>query len=127
MPNPNKAEVSVCLYDKQYILRYDMNALAEVEELYEQPLPQFLSTLKDGISVTIIRQLLFFGLQVEHADEFPDVKSAGRGMKSISEYTGAVSRALTLAMTGKESNEKDENSVDPLPKKTGESGTGGLY
>jgi hypothetical protein len=104
-----------------------MNALAEVEELYEQPLPQFLSTLKDGISVTIIRQLLFFGLQVEHADEFPDVKSAGRGMKSISEYTGAVSRALTLAMTGKESNEKDENSVDPLPKKTGESGTGGLY
>jgi hypothetical protein len=124
--NAKKAEVPIKLEGKEYRLRFDFNALAEMEDEFKEPVHVFLAGLtgNKSVGVKMIRQFIFHGLQANHSDEFVDVESVGAvlDLGSIKEYADAMSRALSLALTGSEPGENKKNGkvrgADPLPEKT---------
>jgi len=63
MPNPHRGEVAIPGTD--YVLRYDINALCEVEEAAGENIPALLAGMEDGTppSFRQMRLLLWGGLR----------------------------------------------------------------
>jgi hypothetical protein len=117
--NPKRAEVPITLDGQVYALRFDMNALAELEEDVGKPIHVFIADFAGQFGISMLRKLLFHGLKAKNP-EFVDVRSVGAKMdpEGMGEYGTAVGRALSLAIGGKEPAAEKEDSPkgeDPTP------------
>jgi len=118
MPNPKKAQVPITLSGETYLLRFDMNAVAELEATLGKPVHKIFGNLADDVGVNLMRTLLFHGL---HAKQ-PNLTVSDVGdlmqFEEMGSYGEAIGRAISLAVTGKEPVvNKEAEDEDPLPPK----------
>lgn len=116
-----KGEKKFQIGEKTYTLRFDMNAIAELEEASGMTMPQIAATLQDEtkIGVRLIRAILWAGLQRYHKEEVKTLEDAGELLSeadSIQELSQALGEAFAAAF---------QKEVERVQKKRAKSsGTG---
>lgn len=92
-----RGEAAVTVDGKRWVIVFDMNAWADLEELVDMKPNAFLKRLHDEQRTGDFRALLFVGLQEHHAAEILSVRDAGRLLdeEAIGE---AIGKALEKAL-----------------------------
>lgn len=103
--------------DKPRKLRYDMNALCELEDVFDKPIMEVLAEIETGMSIKLVRAVLWAGLI--HEDEELTQRQVGTmiDMSNIMEVQEKLTEAISTSMSGK-------NAKGPETKKVNQSGTG---
>ncbi len=104
--------------DKPRKLRYDLNALCELEDRFDKPIMEILSGIGEKMSIKLVRTLVWAGLI--HEDEELTEKQVGTmvDMSNIMEVQEKLTEALSTSFSGK-------NPKGPVTKKKeNQSGTG---
>lgn len=103
MANPHKGEVALDIDGETYTISLSLNAMCELEDMFERPLLAVLSEMEamqhdpKQLRVTVLRQLTWGALQDHHPDI--DLKQAGllAGRAGLPRMLGAVMEAVRLA------------------------------
>jgi hypothetical protein len=111
MANKHRGEVPFQLGDLDLVLKFDTNAIAELETALDDHFTSIMSSLQEGdVSIRFIRAAIFAGLQHD--------KRYSRGMtlskvgklitfENLAELTGVIAKAILL-MQGADPNKIDE-------------------
>lgn len=115
MANKFKGEVKVTAGEQEYTLRFDMNALVELEDATGMPVPKLALSFGDPeqMSYKLLRSMFWAGLLHHHPDV--TVEEAGRIMSEIDllEVIEKISEAFAAAFN------VDEKKAKALEKKLG--------
>jgi len=126
--NPKKAEVQVSFGGDPYLLCFDMNAIAELEAALGKPVHKIFGNLAEEIGVSLMRRLLFHGLQKKHPNLTLTDIGEKMSFEEMGSYGEAIGRAISLSVSGKEPGERkmeeSEKSDPPLPVESETVGTG---
>jgi len=93
-----KKSVEITIEDDTYFLRYDLNALVELEEAYEniEEALNFEENPKGAIGK--LRKVLYVGLKANH----PDISERDVGalftVENLPEFQEAIAKAMDAAM-----------------------------
>lgn len=111
MSNPHKGEVSFRAGDKDYTLRFSVDALAELETALDRNINSIASEIQDptNFSVKTLRTIFWAGLQDRHRMSFDDARDVLRAL-SMAQAVELVSKAFTLAFP-----EAEEPANPPQP------------
>ena len=129
MANKQKGEVPITLGDLDLVLKFDTNAIAELETALDSDYVSIMGALSDEkVSMRFVRAALFAGLQ--HDRRYArglSLKKIGKfiTMENFSELLGSVIRALLL-MQGVDPDAIDEmlgGDVESDPTKVIEAST----
>lgn len=117
MANPIKGEKKLTTADKEYILFFDYNALAEIEDLTQETIPQVMQRLQDPnqVGVKFMRLLAWAGLQAHHEEEGLTIKDVGRILReagTMSDVFRTIIEAFT-ACFAQEVEEAKKKGIDP--------------
>ena len=95
MANVHRGEVRLEIGGRDRVLRFDMNALAELEDRLKMPLSLIFN--ENNVGVRTIRECLFVGLR--HRDRKLTPKDVGDWMEfdRMTEYGEVIGQALALA------------------------------
>jgi hypothetical protein len=96
MANKAKGERKLTIGNTEYTLFYDMNALAELEDVTGMTIPEVGNLMADAskISIKFMRAFLYAGLQFYHSDEIQTVKDAGRLMTQADDLNDVFATAV---------------------------------
>ncbi len=110
MANPHRGQVDIEIGGRTRTLRYDMNALAELESGLGKPIGAIFA--EDNVGINVLRQALYVGLR--HSDRRLTPGKVGGMMdpKRLEHYAEKLAEALNLAMGVEE-----ESDTDPLVPK----------
>lgn len=108
----NKA-VTINLDGKDRTLIYDLNAFADLEEVYGD-LNSMLTALQSG-SIKAVRKFLYVGFL--HDDENITEREVGKmfDMSNIEEVTKKLEEAMTKALPPVEEKEDEQDPNEPSP------------
>lgn len=113
MANPHRGEVGIEIGGKERILKYDMNAIAEMEE----HLGASVMSIFDGggnVGLRQIRALLYFGMK--GGDQSLTLKKVGEmcEMPKLGYYTEKILEAITLFFGPSEGQaDESKNQAEP--------------
>ena len=115
-----KHGIEITLNDnKKRTLRYDFNALCDLESEYgSRTLERVFTVLQSGVGFGDIRILLWAGLR--HEDEGLTIRKVGETLDSmkIVEYANLVSEAFMLAFPQEDKEKNAEGSKPTANQKT---------
>ena len=113
--NPHKGKVKITLAQTDYELRYDMNALCELEEKLGKPVHEIFNEAGSNVGIHFLRETIFIGLRCAGGKNFANSLEVGRVMKfdEIEKYTVAMAEALAVATGGPE-NPTEDGAINPV-------------
>jgi len=106
MANRHKGEVPILIGGKQLVLRFDANALVELEDQTGLTLSKLgqLASSEDGIAqafgIKFIRGALYSGLKASREGLTIDQVGDWMDLSQLSEYTMKIADALNLSLGG---------------------------
>lgn len=99
MANPNRGVVEIDIEERSYKLSFSVNALCELEDKLDRPVPEIAASLEDParVRMSTVRALVWAGLRDHHEDT--TIEQAGdlvtaAGIPAVME---AIGRAFALA------------------------------
>ncbi|MCY8048446.1 gene transfer agent family protein [Bacillus haynesii] len=92
MANKQRGESKVTLGDKEYSLRYDLNALVELEDRMGVPLSE-MGEMK--ITIRTVRSMLWAGVLHENPDVTEEELGKYVDMENLEDIQGAISEAFS--------------------------------
>lgn len=99
MANPNRGEVSLPVGGTDYKLSFSVNALCELEELFDQPVAELAALMNDSAKVrmSVARAMVWAALRDHH--EAVTLKEAGAiaTEAGLTATMAAVGKAFSLA------------------------------
>lgn len=111
MANEKRAQVEIELGDKTYVLRYDMNTIARLDQALGEPISKLAKEERFGVHS--LRQCIFEGIRDRNRKlKIGDVGGMMEGPQ-LGYYSEQVAEAIGLAM-GIDSDE-DEEGEDSDP------------
>lgn len=113
MANPHRGQVTVRLGDVSWVLRFDMNSIAELEENLGVGFAGIFD--KDRIGIRVIRECLYCGVKAQHKKVTREAVGKLMQFEDFEYYTTCIMRALELATGQKFLVEDEEVQPDPLP------------
>ena len=121
MANPHKGEVAFEAGDATYTLRFSIDALCSLEEITGKGIIALSNELSDAdrLSVTLLRQVLWAGLQEHHKGM--DLKAAG---ELIAAGGGVVAMVGIIARAFEATFPETEAGGAARPPIAGQNGTG---
>ena len=112
-----KKSVEITVDEEIYFLRYDLNALVELEEAYENIEEAFNFEENPKGAIGKLRKVLFAGLQANHPDITEKEVGGMFTVENLSDFQDAIGKAMDIAMP-KEVEAKNSNQPkDHQPKK----------
>lgn len=115
MANPYKGEHIVKMNDKDYVLKYDLNSLAELQERLGVESFEGILEAFQKMEFKTVRMLLWAGILHNHVDEYerPTVteREVGSWNINLMDVAETIGKALTKAMG------VDEQALEELEKK----------
>ncbi len=109
MANPYRGQVEIEIGGRTRALRYDMNALAELEKSLDKPISKIFD--EDNVGINVLRQALFVGLKYSDRRLTPGAIGGMMDPKRLEYYAERMAEALNIAMGVDE-----EADTDPLPE-----------
>jgi len=104
--------------DKPRRLRYDLNALCELEDRFNKPIMELLKDVGQNMSIKLVRTLVWAGLIHEDKDLTEAQVGEMIDLSNIIEVQEKLTEALSTSFSGK-------NPKGPVTKKKeNQSGTG---
>lgn len=92
MANGVKGEVGFAVDGANYVLRFGVNTLIELEDDLGQEVDEIIAVIKSGPGLKVWRKLFWFGLHERH----PDVTEAAAG--ALMDDCGGVNAASALVV-----------------------------
>lgn len=92
MANKERGEAKVVLGDSEYTLRYDLNALVELEDKMGVPLSE-MGEMK--ITIRNVRSMLWAGILHENAEITEKEIGSHVDMENMEEVQSAISKAFS--------------------------------
>jgi hypothetical protein len=120
--NPHRGEVDVELDGRHLTLRYDFNALAELEKLLDMPVQAMFSEGNAGVRV--IRAALYVGIKQQWANRRPRLSESRigiwmrrgpdgiEGADLIAYYGEKVAEAITGALGVADADDEERESAE---------------
>lgn len=131
MGNSLRGEVGFEAGGNAYTLRFGVNTLIALEEATDQTVDDIIGALKAGPKLKLWRQMFWFGLQENHADQVSE-EEAGNLMDALgfAKATNLVGEAFGKAFPSAEPADPQKPAAEageaPTPRKAkpGVNGTG---
>jgi len=112
-----KKSVEITVDEEIFYLRYDLNALCELEDAYENIEDAFNFEENPKGAIGKLRKVLFVGLKANH----PEITEATVGgmftVENLSEFQDAIAKAMDIAMPEGDDGKNPKAPKDHQPPK----------
>lgn len=123
MANPHRAQVEIELGGKTRVLRYDLNALAELERVFGKKISEIFR--EENMGMWFIREMVWAGLRWSSSKLTPSAVGAMMELDKLKYYGEKIGEALNLVMPKKDGNGVDAEAEDgPFVSQEDETSTG---
>jgi len=112
-----KKSVEITVDETSYFLRYDLNALVELEEAYENIEEAFNFETNPKGAIGKLRKVLFVGLRANHPDITEKEVGGMFTVENLSEFQEAIGKAMDIAMPEEVEAKNSKAPKDHQPKK----------
>lgn len=112
MANPHRGQVNVKFGTTTYVLRFDMNAIAELEDNLEVGFAKIFD--KDRVGVKVIRECLFVGLKGQHKNITREWVGKQMSFDQFEYYTTQILKAFEIGTGQKFLEEESDGDESPL-------------
>jgi len=114
-----KKSVKIEVDDETYYLRYDLNALVELEEAYDNIEEAFNFEENPKGAIGKLRKVLFVGLSANHPNITEEDVGGMFTVENLGEFQDAIAKAMDIAMPAEQVEAKNSSKApkDHQPKK----------
>jgi len=113
-----KKSIEIKVEEEVYYLRYDLNALIELEEEYGDIEAAFDFEENPKGAIGKLRKVLYVGLQANHADISEEEVGGLFTMANLADFQEAIGSAMNMAMPEENEQKNSKTPKDHLaPKK----------
>ena len=110
MANPHRGEVEIDIGGRERVLRFDFNAIAELEKRLDMPFS--VAFAEENAGIRVIKESLYVGLKSTNPRVTPDLIGRWMEFPKLSDYGEKIGEALRLWI-GDDDEAKGENVDRP--------------
>jgi hypothetical protein len=112
-----KKSVEITVDENTYYLRYDLNALVELEDAYDNIEKAFNFEENPVGAIGKLRKVLFVGLRANHPEITEDEVGGMFTVENLGEFQDAIGKAMDVAMPKEDETKNSGTPKDHLPPK----------